>query len=198
MLEAMTALGEREALALLQNGQDDALRSGFRWIYEQYFDEVHRFQERLLGDPNAADDATQETFVRLHRAVKSFDAGRPLRPYVLAIARNVAIDVLRARAKTAKLRDEHADPVSGGVVEEASRRERRDAVEAALAALAPEHRSILLLRHVSELKLEEIADGSSCTVRTVRNRLRAAGTLLGRELRRRGIVGDTGSTEVRS
>lgn len=80
------------------------------------------------------------------------------------------------------------------VVDEATTSEERRAVLESLEALAPEHRSILLLRHVHELKLEEIAEGSSCTVRTVRNRLRAAGALLGRELKRRGIV----SGEARS
>ena len=43
-------------------------------------------------------------------------------------------------------------------------------------------------RELRGVKLEEIAEGSSCTVRTVRNRLRAAAALLGRELKRRGIV----------
>jgi RNA polymerase sigma-70 factor (ECF subfamily) len=158
-LDAVTELEERETVRLCQSGRDDDARSGFKRIYERYFDEVYRFLVRLLADPHGAEDGTQETFVRLHRALKSIDGTRPLRPYVLAAAS-----------------------------------ERREAVGDALAALAPEHRSILVLRHVHGQRLEEIAEGSSCTVRTVRNRLRAAGTLLGRELKRRGIV----SGEVRS
>jgi RNA polymerase sigma-70 factor (ECF subfamily) len=166
--------------------------SELRRLYELHFDEVRRLHARLLGDGHAADDATQETFIRIHHALPTCDRERPLRPWILAIARNVAIDILRARAKAAKMpQEEPAAPSM--VVAEASASEERRAVEDALAALAPEHRSILLLRHVHELKLEEIAEGSACTVRTVRNRLRAAGALLGRELKRRGIV----SSEVR-
>lgn len=165
-----------------------------REVYEQHFDEVWRLMARLLGDANAADDATQETFVRIHHALPTVDRSRPLRPWVLAIARNVAIDALRARAKGAKENLDAVPARTGDAVQEASSNEERRAVEGALEALAPEHRSILVLRHVHGLKLEEIADGSDCTVRTVRNRLRAAGALLGRELKRRGIV----SGEVRS
>src|SRR5579872_1531885 len=187
-LDAVTELEERETVRLCQSGRDDDARSGFKRIYEGYFDEVYRFLERLLADPHGAEDGTQETFVRLHRALKSIDGTRPLRPYVLAVARNVAIDALRARAKGMKALGEDAAPAKTDVVQDAAASERKEAVLDALAALAPEHRSILVLRHVHGQKLEEIAEGSSCTVRTVRNRLRAAGTLLGRELKRRGIV----------
>jgi RNA polymerase sigma-70 factor (ECF subfamily) len=193
-LDAVTELEERETVVLCQTGRDDDLRTGFRRIYERYFDEVHRFEERLLADQHAAEDATQETFVRLHRALKTIDGSRPLRPYVLAVARNVAIDFLRARQKGVKLLPEGEDPAAPATADHASALERRAIVEDALAALGPEHRSILVLRHVHEQKLETIAEGASCTVRTVRNRLRAAGTLLGRELKRRGVV----SGEVRS
>lgn len=78
---------ERELILLCQRG-DDAARSGFRQLYELHFDEVRRFHERLLGDAHGADDATQETFVRLHRGLKTIDPERPLRPFVLAVARN--------------------------------------------------------------------------------------------------------------
>src|SRR4051812_15643734 len=115
-LDAVTELEEREAVLLCQSGKDDAARSGFRRIYERYFEEVHRFLERLLSDQHAAEDATQECFVRLHRALKTLDGERPLRPYVLAVARNVAIDVLRARQKGVKLLGEGEDVAapSGG------------------------------------------------------------------------------------
>jgi RNA polymerase sigma-70 factor (ECF subfamily) len=190
----VTDLDLSEAVRLCQSGGDGAERSGFQRIYEAHVDDVHRFHERLLADGHAADDATQETFVRLHRALKSIDGSRPIRPYVLAIARNVAIDIVRARHKGTKALEEDSEPAAPSAADQASRRERADAVEDALAALAPEHSSILVLHHVHEVKQEDIAESLSCTARTVRNRLRAAGTLFGRELRRRGFT----SSEVRS
>ena len=59
-----------------------------------------------------------------------------------------------------------------------------------MAALPPEHRTVLVLRHTHGLKLREVADALSCTPRTGRNRLRAAAILLQGELERRGILGE--------
>jgi RNA polymerase sigma-70 factor (ECF subfamily) len=192
-LAPVTELDDRIALERWRSGTAEVARAAFRQLYERYFDEVHRFVRRLLQDGHAADDAVQETFVRLHRGLATIDPARPLRPFVLTVARNVAIDALRARAKRPKElpEDERHEPAV--ISEAASERERRAAIADALAALAPEHRSILVLRHVEGLKLEEIAEGASCTVRTARNRLRAAGALLGRELKRRGLAPEEGS-----
>ncbi|MBI3722471.1 sigma-70 family RNA polymerase sigma factor [bacterium] len=187
----MADLSDSEAASRCKSGADPE-HAAFRTIYERHGPDVFRFLRRLLKERQAAEDALQETFVRLHRGFGGFDPERALRPYVFSVARNVAIDVLRARSKrerTEPLR-EGAAPGEAPVVEGASRNESKAAVHESLAALAPEHRSILLLRHVHGLKLEEIADGLSCTVRTARNRLRAACVLLGRELKRRGIISE--------
>src|SRR2546423_798103 len=74
----------------------------FRAIFEEHARGVFRFHRRLLDAHGAAEDATQETFVRLHRALATFDGARPLRPYLFTIARNVAIDAVRERQKRPK------------------------------------------------------------------------------------------------
>jgi RNA polymerase sigma-70 factor (ECF subfamily) len=183
----MAELEEREAVLRCQRG-DDADHAAFKSIYERYAPEVYRFQRRLLGDRHSAEDAVQDTFVRLHKGLKGYDAMRPFRPYVFSVARNVAVDVLRVRAK--RPRAETLGEVAGesSAADSATHNERSTAVAESLATLAPEHRSLLLLRHVHGIKLEELAEGMACTDRTIRNRLRAAATLLERELRRRGIL----------
>jgi len=188
-LEPMAELTEQEAVLRCQRGLDQD-HTGFRAIYERYAPEVLRFQKRLLGDRHAAEDAVQDTFVRLHRGLKAYDGARPLRPYVFSVARNVAVDILRARAKRPRPEALAEALVPGGAaaVDEASRGEESAAVAESLATLAPEHRSLLVLRHVHGLKLEELAEGLACTDRTIRNRLRSAASLLERELRRRGVL----------
>lgn len=168
---------------------DDPGHAGFRTLWERHAPEVLRFLRRMLGDDAAADDALQESFVRLHRALPGFDAARPLRPYLLAIARHAAISALRKRQRAAKVGALGDDPPDAKASADgvATARDARGRVHDALAALAPEHRAVVLLRLAHGLRLEEVARALDVTDRTVRNRLRAAAVLLERELRRRGL-----------
>jgi len=150
--------------------------------------DVFRFLERLLGDPQAAEEALQDTFVRLHRGLDGYDG--------VAAAGSVPVP---HRAQRRDRRAPGAKALEGGArgaalhastFESVARRERAAAVEQALEALAPEHRAVIVFRLVQGLKLEEIAEALSCTTRTARNRLRAGSVLLERELRRRGVVAE--------
>jgi RNA polymerase sigma-70 factor (ECF subfamily) len=168
---------------------DDPDHAGFRTLWERHAPEVLRFLRRMLNDDAAADDALQESFVRLHRALPGFDAARPLRPYLLAIARHAAISTLRRKQRAAKIGTLGEEPADAGPPADraATARDARGRVQEALAALAPEHRAVVLLRLGHGLRLEEVARALDVTDRTVRNRLRAAAVLLERELRRRGL-----------
>ena len=177
----MAELGEAEALARCRRGEDSG-HAAFRVVYELHRPEVETFLRRLLGDAASVDDALQDTFVRLHRSLASFDASRPLRPYVLAIARNVALDALAARSKLKLLDPALADRAPGPASEP------RADVEEALAALEAQHRTLILMRWVHELTQDEIAAALGCTARTVRNRLKTASALFERELVRRGVM----------
>jgi RNA polymerase sigma factor (sigma-70 family) len=161
---------------------------GFRALFDAHAREVYTFARRVLDDHESAEDATQETFVRFHRALPTLDRERPLIPYILSIARNVSIDMVRARQKRPKPVELRADLAPAPDAHAAQ--ERRDLVHAALAALAPEHRAVVVLRHIQGLKLEEVAQALGCTSRTAYNRLRAASVLLARELERRGLAGE--------
>lgn len=182
---------DRELVERCLTERPDGDPPAFRQLYERHGPEVYRLLLRLLGERPAAEDALQETFLRLHRGLRGFDLGRPLRPYVLGIARHVAVETLRRRhrkeAPMGKL-----DPTSAGalVPERVARDERARLVHEALAALDPEHRSVLVLRHAHGLSQGQVAEALECTERTVRNRLRAAATLFERELRRRGVLGE--------
>ena len=161
--------------------------AAFRALYERHVDEVLRFLRRLLGAPDAVEDAAQETFVRLHRGLRGdFDPARAVRPYVLGIARNVAIEAFRRREKLALPALPRPDARSAG--DAALARERSALVQDALSALSPEHRAVVVLRYTHELSQDDVASALGCTTRTVRNRLRAAAVLFERELRRRGVL----------
>lgn len=187
-LEGMDDLSEREAVLRCQSG--DPGHVAFRVIYERYSAEVFGFLKNMLKDPGSAEDACQETFLRVHKGLASFDVGRPLRPWVLMVARNVAIDVIRVRRRKPRPdrieeEDQHP-PDAPRALEDASTTEAREVIEEAISALGPEPRTLLSLRYMHELSYEDLAAIEKVTTRTIGNRLRAAVALLSRELVRRG------------
>src|SRR6187431_2269970 len=101
-------------------------------LFRHHWPRAYRAAYLVVHDAAAAEDIAQEAFLAAIRALDRFDARRPFAPWLHRIVVNRAIDVARARA----LRSEAAL----GEVAEAAPEPPRDDVEAALAALSPEHR----------------------------------------------------------
>jgi RNA polymerase sigma factor (sigma-70 family) len=159
------------ALAVLARG--DPSGDAFRTLFERHHAEAHRFLLRLLGAASEADDALQETFGRVYEHLERYDATLPFRPWLYRIARNVAVNALRARKKKGEALPERALDESD-VPARAARREAGSDARAALDALEPEVRALLVQRHGLGMKLEELARSFDVTERTIRNRLHAA------------------------
>jgi len=181
----MTDMTDREAIRLCQ-GDDDHGHGAFRVLYDRYFELVAHALKRLLRHPQRIDEAVQETFVRFYRSRQRYEPDKPLRPYLLRIAHNVALDLL---SKDKTQQQEPDEPVTERDAPQiAATKELGRGLDAALQALAPQHRSVILLRHIHGLKFSDIALALDCTERTARNRLRAAAILLERQLERRGLL----------
>jgi RNA polymerase sigma-70 factor, ECF subfamily len=162
----------------LQAGQDKD--EAFAALYERHSARVFGFLLRLTHSRSAAEDALQETFLRVYRSLDRFDQRRELGAWLLQIARYVAIDAFRVERKVKRLEERRASELSGapstqGVCEAAEGAERREVVEAALELLSPEDRSLLLLRHYNDLTFRQIGEVVDCSSRTAQNRVGAAG-----------------------
>jgi len=164
-------------------------RAALASIYADLAGDVARYLRSLrLGlDHQELEDAVQEAFLRLFRSLRGFERGRALRPFVLGIARNVAIDRLRRRRPAADVAVERL-PGGAPAADGAARAERSDLIGAALAAIEPELRTALALRHTAGLSMRELGEALGCSQPTARARLREAAHLLAVELRRRGVV----------
>lgn len=181
-LEAERAGSERGLLVRAQAGE----RGAFRALYEAQGPGALRFLTRLLGDAAAAEDALQETFLRLHGALATLDPERPLRPYLLRVARNVGIASLR-RSKPSLEVPSALPAGEGGPVERAARRERSAQIAAALSSLPAGLRAALLLRHDQGLTVRATGEALGVSERTARTRLRDASVCFARALRERGL-----------
>jgi RNA polymerase sigma-70 factor, ECF subfamily len=137
-------------------------------LFRRYQAPLGRHLSRMLDDPATAEDLVVETFLRLYRHRHRWREGRPLRPWLFTIARNLARNRLRAVRlwrwlPLAAVRDVPAAPPTDT---EFTRR-----VAAALAALPAAQRETCSLRLLGELSVEEIATVTNVPAGTVKSRL---------------------------
>jgi RNA polymerase sigma-70 factor (ECF subfamily) len=134
----------------------------------------------LLGDPGAAEDAVQETFLRAWKACRTFDpsAGPTLATWLGTIGRNVAVDMVRARAVRPRLAAEADDADEPGPANAVD-----DGVDAALqrmvlldalSQVSPEHRGVVLLAVVRDRPYADVAAALDIPVGTVKSRVHHA------------------------
>jgi RNA polymerase sigma-70 factor (ECF subfamily) len=156
--------GDAALVRAAQAGSADAVDELFR----RHWPAAHRAAWLVVHDAAAAEDIAQEAFLSALRALDRFDRRRPLGPWLHRIVVNRAIDWSRARA----LRPEAelvVDPADAEAVAGFS-----DEVIAALAALGPEHRAVVVLRHLLGYTPGEIAAMLDLPRGTVNSRLRRA------------------------
>ena len=139
--------------------------------------DVYRFALYLTRDRAMAEDVTQETFLRAFRFIRGFRGGSRFSSWLLRIARNCSMDALRRPRPEAPL-DERLEPLGRPVADAAARTE----LQAALAAISPEHRESFLLTEVLGLSYQEVADVLGIRVGTVKSRMFRARQALCRAL----------------
>ena len=137
---------------------------------------VYRFSLRLTGDTTLAEDLTQETFLRVWRARRGYRPTAAFQTWLLTIARHLALDeAKRRRVPTERLIEGRA---SDDVAQAVTARALEHALEDAIACLPTDLREVVLLRDMSGLQYDEIAQVIGCPVGTVKSRLNAARTRL--------------------
>lgn len=146
-------------------------------LVRQHQEAVFRLCYLLLGDPDDADDVAQETFLRAWRYLKRFDPARPLRPWLLSIASNLASNRRRSAGRhvSALMRAFRSEPAPPDSIEEKS----TDHAEAgdlwkAVQRLSVSDQQIVYLRYFLELSVAETAQALDIPEGTVKSRLSRA------------------------
>ncbi|MFZ5788822.1 MAG: RNA polymerase sigma factor, partial [Acidobacteriota bacterium] len=166
----------------------DGDESAFEALVSRHERTVWRVCRRMLGDPDAATDATQDAFLRVYRALGRFRGEATFRTWVIGIAINVCRNHLGSAAArlgrhSVPLDDSPAggesrplplpDPAPGPeALARAS--EVREALERAMKRLAPEHREVIVLAEIQGMPHETIAAAIGVRAGTVKSRLSRA------------------------
>ena len=156
---------ERAWIRGAQQGSETDLESLFR----HHWPRAYRAAYLVVHDAAAAEDIAQEAFLAAVRSLDRFDRRRPFGPWLHRIVVNRAIDWSRARA----LRREVGEGALAAVAA-SDRPENPHSrnLASALAELSPEHRAVIVLRHLLEYTPGEIAELLGLPRGTVNSRLR--------------------------
>jgi RNA polymerase sigma-70 factor (ECF subfamily) len=139
----------RVAVARAKEGDQDALR----YLYVSYSHNIYGYVRSIVCDDHEAEDVTQHVFAKLMTVIVKYDdRGVPFFAWLLRLARNVAIDHLRANRLTPT--EAVCDPSANVGADP----DRALTVRAALAGLPDEQREVLILRHLVGLTPGQIAD----------------------------------------
>ena len=138
------------AIARAKQGDMDALH----FLYVRFADDVYGFVNSIVRDSHAAEDVTQNLFGRLMTAIQRYEQRDvPFAAWILRVARNAALDHVRARRQIpfeeVRVDDEGHEQVGF---------ERSQCLREALQRLPHDQREVLVLRHVAGLTPGEIAE----------------------------------------
>jgi RNA polymerase sigma-70 factor (ECF subfamily) len=151
-----------------QEGSREALEELFRC----YWSRAHRAAYLIVHDASAAEDIAQEAFLAAVRTLDRFDRRRPFGPWLHRIVVNRAIDWARARALRREASDELLPELEDLAREPSPSTAGMDELRPALAALPPEQRAVVVLRHLLDYTPGEIGRLLELPRGTVNSRLR--------------------------
>jgi RNA polymerase sigma-70 factor (ECF subfamily) len=172
-------MDELELIAQSQRGDLQA----FNQLVLKYQTTVYNLAYRILGDGDAAADATQDAFVSAYKAIARFRGGS-FKAWLLRIVTNASYDQLRVKQRrpTESLDDMLVEPDHDITLRDdaespedfALRQELGLAIQDGLGGLPPDQRVVLILSDIEGMSYEEIADVTRVSLGTVKSRLSRA------------------------
>jgi RNA polymerase sigma-70 factor (ECF subfamily) len=181
----LQSLSDQEVVALARAGREAA----YRELLHRYERPVFSLIYRMVRDRTAAEDLSQETFIKVLNALDSYRPEYRFSSWIFKIANNAAIDHLRKRELNTLSLDGAPDALTASEVEatalqatdhgpsplaELESRELGSAIERAVAKLRPDYRACILLRHVEGRAYEEIAEALDLPLGTVKTYIHRA------------------------
>jgi RNA polymerase sigma-70 factor (ECF subfamily) len=177
-------------LVRLAKGGD---RRAFAELVDLYKEKLYRLAYRYVGNRQEAEDIVQETFLRLYKNLDRFDETLKFSTWIYRIATNLCIDRLRKRKASYSLDadigdGESADGYSMLPSNEMSPEnqvllsESQELIRKAIDTLPEKYKSVIILRYLQDLSLQEIGDVLHMPVTTVKTRVHRGREYLRRKL----------------
>ncbi len=150
----MSPPSDRDLILRARRGDMDA----FGELVIRYQSSVFNVCYRMTNERRQAEDLAQETFLRIHSRLTSFDLGRPFGPWIRRTAANICLNHLNSSKVVDVEWNDDLNAHESHSPEDTYEHQERDAqIRAALAYLPPQYRLAIELRHFQELSYAEIA-----------------------------------------
>jgi len=170
-------------------------QQAFAELVALYQDKLYHMAFRMLGNRQEAEDVTQEAFLRVYRNLDRFDEGQKFSTWIYRIATNLCIDRLRKRKQTFSLdaeSTEHEGLDGYAVIPSDDRTpesemlltETQRIVREAIETLPAKYKSVMVLRYLLDLSLQEIGEVLDMPVTTVKTRVHRGREFLRKKLER--------------
>lgn len=149
-----------------------------REVIDTYGPAVHGMARRVIAEPSFAEEVAQDTFLALWRRPGAFDSSRGnLRSFLLGVARNKAVDLVRREQGRRRTRDALAAEIEAtstevGGTEQMAEVDRREEVKQALARLSEVQRQAIVMAYYGGRTYREVAAELGIPEGTAKTRLR--------------------------
>jgi RNA polymerase sigma-70 factor (ECF subfamily) len=158
-------------------------------LVQRYLPLIYNFSRRYAGNPDNASDISQEVFVKVWKNLRKFDASKNFKNWILAIAKNTALDWLKKRdAVPVSLLKEYqedeefleniTDPNQISIIDQIYRESVSRDVSLAIKKLPLKYSAVLNFRHDDGFNFREIAEILNEPLNTVKSRYRRGLALL--------------------
>lgn len=168
--------------------------TAFQELMERYKKKIYYIAYDITADHNDAEDVSQEVFIKMFRSIKTFRRDAKMSSWLYQITVNTCIDSLRRKSSKPKKFIDNIEkvnikenPPGSGLHAEAPERSAevsiiQNHISQALEKVSPRERSVFVMRHYNDFKMNEIAEILNISVGTVKSLLFRAIKKLRKEL----------------
>ena len=151
----------------------------FEKIYKAASNYVYNIAFRITGNKEAAEEVTQDVFLKIHANLKYFRYRSSVKTWIYRITVNTAINTIKRMSKELNRRTDYDDsiinrPASEKLKERINKEENEMLVKRLLDSLNPKQKACVVLRDMEGLSYKEIANTLNININTVRSRLKRA------------------------
>lgn len=168
----------------------------FAELVELYKDKIYHLAYRMLNNRHEAEDVVQDTFLRVYKNLERYDENQKFSTWIYRIGTNLCIDRLRKRKPTYSLDAEMNDQegIDGYAMIPSEDRtpeteymlsETQQMIRQAIDTLPAKYKTVMILRYLQDLSLQEISDVLDMPVTTIKTRVHRGREFLRKKLERK-------------